>query len=299
MQEGSLRVDANINLHVDTPQGRVATPIVEVKNVNSFRAVERAMEYEARRQYEEWLDTRISLAAPGGQKTTRGWDDQAEVTKPQRQKEESSDYRYFPDPDLVPVTVTESEIEAVHDRLGELPAALRDRLQTDFGLDAYDADVLVNQGRELVDYFLELAKQTGDAKRSSNWVQQHVLRTLNEHGLGIGEFPVSVETLADLLKGVASGVLDSTRAKDVFQELAASGGSVEQAMKKLGIEQVDQSEVVDLCRSLLDEHPHVVADVKNGKQKAVGALIGKAKQRNPNVNPNDIRQICLDLIAKM
>ncbi len=123
MQEGSLRVDANINLHLDTPAGRAATPIVEVKNMNSFRAVERAMAYEAQRQYEIWRETGKRLGeAP---KSTRGWDETTQTTYLQREKEESSDYRYFPEPDLVPVTTTDAEVERVRASLGELPAALR------------------------------------------------------------------------------------------------------------------------------------------------------------------------------
>ncbi len=132
MQEGSLRVDANINLHIDVSQGKtaakIATPIVEVKNMNSFRAVERALAYEAERQYAVWQETGQVMGGPGGNKTTRGWDEAAQMTRQQRTKEESSDYRYFPDPDLVPVTVTEGEIARVGKSLGELPAALRRRL---------------------------------------------------------------------------------------------------------------------------------------------------------------------------
>ena len=123
MQEGSLRVDANVNLHIDTPQGKIATPIVEVKNMNSFRAVERALAYEAQRQWQEWQETGHKLGDV--HKTTRGWDEASQTTRPQRSKEESSDYRYFPDPDLVSVTVSNAEVERVQAELGELPAALR------------------------------------------------------------------------------------------------------------------------------------------------------------------------------
>src|SRR5262245_20538021 len=127
MQEGSIRVDANINLHIETPNGKVATPIVEVKNMNSFRAVERALDFEAPRQFREWQETgRVLGQAP---KQTRGWDDAAGVTRGQRSKEESSDYRYFPDPDLVPVSFTSTEIATARESLGELPAALRKRLE--------------------------------------------------------------------------------------------------------------------------------------------------------------------------
>src|SRR5262249_51846411 len=144
MQEGSLRVDANINLHVDTPQGKVATPIVEVKNMNSFRAVERAMEYEAERHWEVWKETGQKLGDVP--KQTRGWDDVANITRGQRHKEESSDYRYFPDPDLVPVRTTDAEVEAVRASLGELPAQMRSRLEATFGIKPYDSDVLVSAG---------------------------------------------------------------------------------------------------------------------------------------------------------
>src|SRR5687768_2468929 len=126
MQEGSLRVDANVNLHIDKGEERIATPIVEIKNMNSFRAVERALDYEAARQWREWQDDGRRLGdAP---KQTRGWDDAAGVTRGQRSKEESSDYRYFPDPDLAPVTTTSEQIEAIRQSLGELPAELRSRL---------------------------------------------------------------------------------------------------------------------------------------------------------------------------
>jgi len=298
MQEGSLRVDANINLHFETPSGKIATPIAEVKNMNSFRAVERALEFEVRRQYEAWQENGLKLGDPGGHKTTRGWDDQTQVTRPQRQKEESSDYRYFPDPDLVPVIVTRDEVDRVRASLGELPAAIRKRLESTYDIDTYDSDVIVNQGQALVDYYVELAETCGDGKRASNWVQQDVLRSLNERDIGIDEFPVPASSLAELLKAVQGGELDGSRAKDVFDEMLTSGVSAADAMKAMGIEKVDQSQLVDLCRKLLDENPRIVADVKGGKQKAVGALIGQAKRHNPNANPNEVRQICLKLIAE-
>ena len=143
MQEGSLRVDANINLHLDTPAGKVATPIVEVKNMNSFRAVERAMEYEAERHFQVWQETGQKLGDVP--KQTRGWDDVANITRGQRHKEESSDYRYFPDPDLVPVRTSEQQIAAAKASHGELPADLRHRLETTYGIKPYDSDVLVSQ----------------------------------------------------------------------------------------------------------------------------------------------------------
>lgn len=297
MQEGSLRVDANVNLHIDTPEGKVATPIVEIKNMNSFRAVERALAYEAQRQYEVWKETGQKLGDVP--KQTRGWDEDGQITRPQRSKEESSDYRYFPDPDLVPVTVSEEAVERIRRSLGELPAQLRTRLETTYGITPYDSDVLVNQGRPLVDYYIELADRAGDGKAASNWIQQDVLRTLNEKQITIELFPVSAAKLAELIGAVRAGKLETSRAREVLAEMIATGKSAEEAMAGLGIREVDQSEVLDLCRELLAANPKVVAEVKEGKPKGIGALIGQAKKRNPNVNPNQVRDLCLELIAKM
>jgi aspartyl-tRNA(Asn)/glutamyl-tRNA(Gln) amidotransferase subunit B len=297
MQEGSLRVDANVNLHIPSSDGMIATPIVEVKNLNSFRAVERAIDYEAHRQFDEWEDRRLRLGeAP---KRTFGWDDQSGRTVEQRQKEESSDYRYFPDPDLVPVTVTPEFVEQLQRGLGELPAALRSRLHSQYGLDSYGANVLVNQGSAVVDYFEELAAKSGNARRASNWVQQDVLRILNETKTTIEKFPVAASALGELLQLIENGKLNTTRARDVFENMCQSGCSLDEAMKSLEIEEVSPNELADLCRDLLVANPKIVADVKSGKQQAVGALIGQAKKRNPNADPSSVRKILLDLIQGM
>lgn len=294
MQEGSLRVDANINLHIPQPGGTVATPIVEVKNVNSFSAVEAAMEYEARRQFDQWQETGQTIKdAP---KRTFGWDDQSQITRPQREKEESSDYRYFPCPDLCPVTVTDAQLEKLKASLGELPSEIRHRLQQDYSLPAYDADVIVNKGREVVDYYETLARESGDHKRASNWLQQSVFASLQG---SIDDFPVSASSLADLIKSIRAGKLDNSGGKRVFAEMLEHGISASEAIQALGIEQVDDSELEALCRMLLASHPSVVEDVKGGKTKAIGALIGEAKKSNPNVNPNQFRELCLKIIEAL
>lgn len=297
MQEGSLRVDANINLHVPTEAGTIETPIVEIKNMNSFRAVERALAYEAERQFTVWKETgKTKGQVP---KTTRGWDDQSLITFGQRHKEESSDYRYFPDPDLLPVTVSPETVTRVRESLGELPAITRTRLETEHQLSAYDAEVIINQGRAFVTYFLEVATACGDAKMASNWVTQEVLRTCNDAGLSIGDFPVTGAMLGQLLTRVRGGAVPSTRAKDLFAAMARDRLSVDEAQAKLGIQAVDQNELERLCRQLLAENPRIVADVKAGKAQAAGALVGQAKRRNPNVDPNEVRDLCARLIAEM
>ncbi len=296
MQEGSLRVDANVNLHIDTAEGKVATPIIEIKNMNSFRAVERALEYEVGRQWCEWQETHRKLGdAP---KQTRGWDDVAGVTRGQRSKEESSDYRYFPDPDLAPVTVGPQDAAAIRESLGELPAALRGRLESDFGLSAYDADVLVNQGSPVVTYFLDVAKFTGDPKAAANWVTQDVLRTLKESEHTIESLPVASSALAELIRKVKAGEVPSSRAREVFQTMVEKRVDVAAAMQSLGIAAVDEGELIALCQKLLAANPKTISDVRAGKLQAVGALIGQAKKQNPNVDPTRFRELCLELIEK-
>jgi aspartyl-tRNA(Asn)/glutamyl-tRNA(Gln) amidotransferase subunit B len=299
MQEGSLRVDANVNIHIQTPQGKIATPIVEIKNLNSFRFIERALAYEAKRQYEIWQETGKKLGDPGVFKQTRGWDDAKGITFAQREKEESSDYRYFPDPDLCPVITPAARVDEVRAGLAELPAAIRQRLEQSHGITPYDSDVIVSQGRPLVDYYEQVAKLAGDGKKAANWVTQEVLRVLNEQGWSLALFPLSAAALGDLVKLVVAGELEVTRAKEVFNDMVATRRSAAESMQALGIGKVDSSELEAICREIVAANPKIVADVKSGKQQAVGALVGQAKKKNPNANPNDVRRICLEIIEKM
>jgi len=299
MQEGSLRVDANINLHIDTPAGKIATPIVEVKNMNSFRAVEKAMEFEAVRHFEVWKETGQKLGDVP--KQTRGWDDVADVTRGQRHKEESSDYRYFPDPDLVPVTVAAAEVETIRAALGELPAALRRRLEQTHGITPYDSDVLVNQGQDLVDYFVALSNAVRDGKLASNWVQQDVLRILKDDSIGIAEFQrrMPIPRLAELLLAVKEGLVDTGRARELLVEMLTTGRSAAEVIQAHGIVKVDESDLFTLAQKLLDANPKIVADIQAGKLQAAGNLIGQAKKQNPNVSPGRFREIVIELVGKM
>jgi aspartyl-tRNA(Asn)/glutamyl-tRNA(Gln) amidotransferase subunit B len=297
MQEGSLRVDGNVNLHIEVGDKVVATPIVEIKNMNSFRAVERALDYEAARQYRQWQeDGKVLGSAP---KQTRGWDDAAGVTHAQRSKEESSDYRYFPDPDLVPVLTTDAEVAAVRDSLPELPAALRTRLQDDYELSLYDADVLVNQGRGVVDYFLTVANRTKDYKAACNWVTQHVLRELNDRDeMPIFRFEISPERLANLILAIGDGRLPSTRGTEAFRLMIERECDVDAALAELKSEKIDDSALVALVEQLLVANPKTVADIKAGKLQAAASLIGQAKKKNANVDPTRIRDLAIELAQK-
>jgi aspartyl-tRNA(Asn)/glutamyl-tRNA(Gln) amidotransferase subunit B len=299
MQEGSLRVDANINLHVKEKADSTdyaATPIVEVKNMNSFRAVERALAYEIERQMGEWFATGKRIGDVP--KQTRMWNDGAQQTFTIRTKEEASDYRYFPDPDLVDVELQESELNQVRSALCELPQNLRARLETQYGITAYDADVIVNQGRATVIYFEAVAQSLNDGKLASNWIQQNVLRVLNEQSQSIEQFTVTADRLIELLSLVKTGRLDNTRAKELFGQMLTDESSVVVLMTRMGIVEVSANELEDICRSLLSAQPAAIEAYRAGKTQALGAIIGQAKKKNPNVNPEQVRLKLIELIQQ-
>ncbi|HZT81246.1 MAG TPA: Asp-tRNA(Asn)/Glu-tRNA(Gln) amidotransferase subunit GatB [Gemmataceae bacterium] len=311
MQEGSLRCDANVNLHVPlTPsplssggrrgEGFAATPIVEVKNLNSFRAVERALRYEAQRQYEEFQRTGRKLGDPGVTKATAGWDDARGVTRIQRRKEEASDYRYFPEPDLVPVVVDGAWLERVRGELGELPAALRARLQQEYGLSAYDAGVLTSQGRAFAGYFEEAARRCGDPKAAANWATNQVLATLNERKEGIDRFPISAAALGDLIKEVQATGLNNQRAREVYADMLARGGSAKEAIDRLGFKPVaDAGQLAEVVRRAVAANPKAVADFKKGKVKAADAIKGFVMRETKGMARADlVQQLVMEELQK-
>ena len=303
MQEGSLRCDGNVNLHINVGGEKIATPIVEVKNLNSFRAAERAIAYEAARQLRVWKKDGLGIAdAP---KQTRGWDDANQKTTKSREKEDAADYRYFPDPDLIAVETTDEEINAIGSTIEYLPSKLRTELMDAYGLESYDTEVIVSQGIGVVKYYTTVADfltksasgSKAPGKTASNWVAQEVLRYLNEQNCEIGDYPVSGEQLGELLARIAKGDFDQTRGKDVLAKMLENGLNLEAAIEKLGIKAVDAGEVETLCQQLIDENPAVIEQIRGGKVQAVGSLIGKAKKLNPNINPNAVKENLLKQIG--
>lgn len=297
MEQGSLRADANVNLHVVQNGVRVPTPIVEIKNLNSFRAVERAIEYEAQRQLAEFLAGGKRLGEVP--KQTRGWDDAAQVTRVQREKEESADYRYFPDPDLVPIQLTASWIDSLRSALTQRPAHIRERLIDQLGLSAYDADVLVHMGPVAIRYFDEAVAAGGDAKRVSNWMQQDITRAVAERGGDLSNFPVGPKVLGELVKRIASGEYSTAQGKDLFQHLLASGGSLAQAAEALGIGELDAGKLDAICQQLIEAHPQAVQDLRAGKVQAIGPLIGAARKIDRNADPTKLKTRLLEMIAAL
>ncbi len=267
MQEGSLRCDANVNVQITTDDGNVvATPIVEIKNMNSFSAVEKALIYEAERQFEQWKVDGLTIKdAP---KETRGWSDPEGITKVQRRKETAADYRYFPEPDLVPVEVDEGTIQRLKEEVGELPIARRARFEAEYGLSAYDANVLVEQGKNVADYFDAVAQATGEFKLASNWIQQDVLRTVKEKKIDLAEFPVGPEALAELINRVKSKKLNTNQGREVLAIMIDSGKPIDTVIEEGGFGMIsDRAALAEIVDKILQANPKAITDLQGGKKK--------------------------------
>ncbi|MBX3439655.1 MAG: Asp-tRNA(Asn)/Glu-tRNA(Gln) amidotransferase subunit GatB [Planctomycetaceae bacterium] len=309
MQEGSLRCDANVNLHIAQEGGEtVATPIVEIKNLNSFRAVEAAIAYEVQRQQLEFATNGRKWGDPGVTKATRGWNADRNVTFAQRGKEEASDYRYFPDPDLAPVTVEEEHLGVIRRGLPEFPAQRRQRFSTEYGLSAYDASVIVNQRETFADFFESVARTCGDGKQAANWVTQSVLREMNERQLDIAAFPLSADVLGALLKRVVARELTVKSARDIFDQLLHEHDEgqpphearIAAIMEEQGLSAaVDTAEIDAAIDAAIAENARAVANIREGKLQAVGPLVGGVLRTLKGADAQAVRQQILDRINQM
>ena len=302
MQEGSLRCDANVNLHVDEGSGeKIATPIVELKNMNSFRNVEMAVEYEVKRQKSQWEKTRQTIKdAP---KCTRGWDAERGVTFGQREKEDSSDYRYFPDPDLIPVLVTADEVAKIRSALPETPAARRERFQSALGLSDYDAGVIIDQGPQFTEWFEDVVAACGDPKTAANWATQDVLRDLNTLAVEVSEFPVTSEVLGRLLKWIVEDRLTTSSAREVYGLLmrrAEDGTAITiDDVETLAAQRETVKDTGALSAAIeaaIAAQPRAAEDVRAGKQAAVGPMIGMVMKQVSGADPKTVRSMLLDAL---
>ncbi len=278
MQEGSFRCDANISLR---PRGSSGFGTrTELKNMNSFRNVQRALEYEERRQRDLLLD--------GGQveQATLLWDADRNLTLPMRDKEEAHDYRYFPDPDLVPVIIDEAWIGRVQSALPELPDARCQRFVDQLGLPAEDAGVLTAD-KEVADYFEAGLAHYGQPKKLANWVMTEVLRVVREEGIALADFPVTPAMLAALLAMIDKGTISGKIAKTVFEEMRATGKDPETIVKEKNLVQVsDEGELLALVRGILAEHPAQVEQYRAGRTKVMGFFVGQLmKKTRGKANP--------------
>ncbi len=299
MQEGSLRCDANVNIHIPQPGGKhIATPVVEIKNLNSIGAVERAIASEATRHYEVWkINPKFVFGSTS--KLTRGWDEKRRETYPLREKEEAADYRYFPEPDLVPVTVTTEQIETMRASLGELPSQQVTRLQSQYGLSHYDARVLAHNGRAFVAYFEAVAAQCGDAKEVSNWLTNSVLATLNERKISIKEFSLPPAALSDLIQQKKKTGLNPQRTREVYAHMLEKGVGAAEAVNALGFKSIDGGQLTEMVRRAIAGNPKAVADFKKGKVKAADAIKGAVmRETKGQANTEALQQLVMEELQK-
>jgi aspartyl-tRNA(Asn)/glutamyl-tRNA(Gln) amidotransferase subunit B len=267
MDEGSLRCDANVSVRRqgDTKLGTKA----EVKNVNSFRYLEKAIDYEIGRQ--------IDVLDHGGRvvQETRLFDAARGTTHSMRSKEEAHDYRYFPEPDLPPLVVDQARRDGIAARLPELPDARRRRLISEYGLPEYDA-ALLTQTRGVADYFEQTARQSGNAKAASNWVMGEVLRNMKERAIAIEAVPVTPAALGELIGILDKGTISSTVAKDVFAKMYDTGRAAAEIVAAEGLAQIsDSSSIAPIVQKVLAAHPDVVAEIKAGKDRKFQFLVGQ------------------------
>ncbi|MFN3967156.1 MAG: Asp-tRNA(Asn)/Glu-tRNA(Gln) amidotransferase subunit GatB [Endomicrobiia bacterium] len=272
MEKGSLRCDANVSVrYINGPLGTKT----EIKNMNSFKAVKSALEYEIKRQ--------IELLKEGEKivQETRLWDDKLGITQSMRSKEEAHDYRYFPEPDLVPIELDQNFIEEIKKTIPLLPIQRKEKFITEYGLSEYDSKVLTSQ-KELADYFeesLSILKQNYSidkvAKLLSNWITTELLGKLNAENKDISQSPVSPENLAKLIKLILDQTISSKIAKDVFDEMFKTGKNPEDIVREKNLLQItDEKEINNLVEKAIKENPKAVQEYLSGKKQAFGAIVG-------------------------
>jgi aspartyl-tRNA(Asn)/glutamyl-tRNA(Gln) amidotransferase subunit B len=285
MQEGSFRCDANISLR---PVGQEEFGIrTELKNMNSFRNVQRALEYEIRRQRDILLD--------GGEvvQETLLWDVDRNVTTSMRGKEEAHDYRYFPDPDLIPIVIADDWIENIRKTLPELPNERQERFVSSLGLPEYDAEVLTSS-KDLADYFEAALRVYPQAKKLSNWMMTELMRELKgEDSIDIGGCPITPENLGSLLNMIDQGTISGKIAKSVFMDMMASGKDAETLVKEKNLVQVsDEGELLAIVREIIAASPAQAEEYRGGKTKIIGYFVGQLMQKTKGrANPKLANQL--------
>ena len=286
MQMGHMRFEPNINVHITDDKGEVhKSAITEIKNLNSFNVLERATAYEIQRQLHEWIDTG-SL----GRKSTRGWDDSREMTFLQREKEEAHDYRYFPDPDLVPVEVSDAWLTELKSQVGELPAARRKRYIEVLQLSPADAMTLAGD-RPTGDYFEKALKASDGSRRVANLLLSHGRRLCNERACALGDLGILPERVAEIAALIDQNKLAPSAAGAVFDKLMEEDAPAEAIAKSLNLIQTSDTSAIDSAiDDLLAKNPPALADFKGGKQAAMGALVGMIMKSGKGLNPKIVQE---------
>ena len=286
MELGSLRCDANVSVR-KKGETKLGTR-TETKNLNSFKAVVKAIEYETNRQ--------IEVLENGGRvvQETRLWDEENAVTKPMRSKEEAMDYRYFPEPDLPAIIITESRLSNVKDEMPEFADEKAKRFINEYKLNEMEADTLSSE-QELAEYYEEVVKISDDARLAANWVLTEILRVLKEKNISIEEFSVEPENIGKLIKLIKANTISSKIAKDVFEILLSENKDPEIIVKEKGLVQItDNSEIEKIVEQVLAENPQSVEDYKAGKSNALKYLVGQSMRLSKGkANPQMINEMIL------
>ncbi|MGD9678978.1 MAG: Asp-tRNA(Asn)/Glu-tRNA(Gln) amidotransferase subunit GatB [Vulcanibacillus sp.] len=289
MEEGSLRCDANISIR-PIGQKELGTR-TELKNMNTFKGVQKGLEYEEIRQAE--------ILDEGGvivQETLR-WDDEQGVTVSMRSKEEAHDYRYFPDPDLVDMVISQEWIDQIKEQLPELPDARRVRYITSYGLSDYDANVLTSS-KSIADFFEKSLEYTNDAKIAANWIMGDLLRSLNMNNVEIEDSKVTPKLLGEMVELINKGTISGKIAKTVFKGMLETGKDPQVIVEEQGLLQIsDEGEITKIVQMVLANNPQSVEDIKNGKAQAIGFIVGQVmKESKGKANPQLVNKLIKDLI---
>ena len=296
MQLGQMRFEPNVSLRIGADAaGRPRyTPISEIKNLNSFRSLERAVAFEIARHREEFEADPDGYTLEKLGKSTRGWRDQEGVSFLQRSKEEAHDYRYFPEPDLVPFVPDRKRVEELRKTVPELPEKRRRRFIAEYGLPEYDAGVLTAD-RAVADFYESVAALAKDPKAASNWMMQDVMRVLNEKTIAIADLAVGPVALAEVIALVEKGSVSRAVGSEVFAKMVETGRSAAEIVERDNLAQTsDESELEAVVDEVIAENPGPAQDFAEGKDKAVGRLIGMAKQKTGGkANPKVVRDILI------
>jgi len=295
MQKGHMRFEPNVNLVITRDGREYKTPIVEIKNLNSFRALERSIDYEEQRQFDEFLETGQVMQM--GTKTTRGWDDEREVTVLQREKEEAHDYRYFPDPDLVPVEFTEKWLSNIRARLCELPFKKQERYVSEYKLSDYDAGVLTAE-RPTAEFFEAVVAAGADPKRVCNLLTQVGLKLAKESGCTLAQLGIEAADVAELAQMITSGQVSATAGNTILEEMVKMGKKPRAIAKECNlIQESDAGQLEAIVDKVLAENPQAVSDVTGGGKKSDKArsfLLGQVIQKTKGqANPKIVSEIIL------
>jgi len=286
MQEGSFRCDANVSVR---PKGQKEFGTrTELKNINSFKFVEKAINFEVERQ--------IDVIENGGKvvQETRLYDPDKDETRSMRSKEEAMDYRYFPDPDLLPVVIDDKDIQTIAANLPELPAAKKARFEKDLGLSSYDAGI-VTSDRVLADYFEAVVNTSGEPKLSANWVISELAGRLNKEGIDISQSPITADMLGGMIKRLAQNAITSKMAKEVFDAMWNGEGDADTIIEKRGLKPADSGEVEKIIDEIIAANQDQVEQFRAGKEKVLGFFVGQVmKLSKGKADPAQVNQLLRD-----